>query len=147
MPRTIFDLDITDRIAKLAGNILGNAHEHYVTAILMRLGFDVAISCISSSTYDLIITAYENGVNSARQFLKTKIINCAKSINFGAIKEQNDLIIGVKKDTLDLYFVPTALLKQIRKSKSLKHLDCLKNNWDILLNWREIYLNELFKKL
>lgn len=54
---SIFDLDITGRIAKLGGNILGDAHEHYVTAILMRLGFDVAISCLSSSPYNLLITA------------------------------------------------------------------------------------------
>ncbi len=163
---SIFDLDITGRIAKLGGNILGYAHEHYVTAILMRLGFDVSVSSIRPTPYDLLITAYENGYGSAEHILKAQVKTCATSISFTAgsrggvdrfyksgVKvykygeEHNDLIIGVKKTTLDLYLVPTRFLKHFGKSKSLNQLDCLKNNWDILLNWRKEYLDNLLKEI
>ncbi len=161
MKKTIFDLDITGRISILGDNFLKYAHKHYVIAVLMRLGFDVAISRSSSSPYDLLITAYENGVNSTRQLLKTKVRNCAKSINFANSTERgkrihqsrakdyeydgehNDLIIGVKKNTLDIYLVPTRFLKHFGKSKSLNQLDSLRNNWEILLNWREEYLEKV----
>jgi len=121
---SIFDLDITGRIAKLAGNILGNAHEHYVTAILMRLGFDVSVASVSGGSYDLLITAYESGVESTEHILRAQVKTCGDSIRFiggvrsgidreykSGVKEykytekHNDLIIGVKKNTLDLYLV------------------------------------------
>lgn len=162
----IFDLDVTGRIKKLAGNILGDAHEHFVTAILMRLGFDVSVSSIRPTPYDLLITAYENGPGSAEHILKAQVKTCDKSINFTAgsrggvdrfyksgvkvykyAEKHNDLVIGVKKSTLDLYLVPTSFLKHFGKSKSLNQLASLKNNWDILLNWREKYLEEFLKDL
>ncbi len=161
---SIFDLDITGRIAKLGGNILGDAHEHYVTAILMRLGFDVSVSSIRPTPYDLLITAYADGPGSAEHILKAQVKTCDTSVSFTAgsrggvdrtyksgvkvykyTEEHNDLIVGVKKTTLDLYLVPTGFLKHFSKSKSLNKLDPLKNNWEILLNWREEYLDELLK--
>lgn len=159
---TIFDMDVTGRVKKLAGNILGDAHEHFVTAILMRLGFDVSVSSIRPTPYDLLITAYEEGTGSAEHILKAQVKTCGTSIRFiggtrggidreykSGIKEykyseaHNDLIIGVKKDTLDLYLVPTRFLKMFGKSKSLNQLEGLKNNWDILLNWRGEYLQDI----
>lgn len=163
---SIFDLDITGRIAKLGGNILGDAHEHYVTAILMRLGFDVSVASVKGGPYDLLITAYKNGLGSENVILRAQVKTCSTSISFiagirGGVdreyksgvkeykysEEHNDLIIGVKKDTLDLYWVPTRFLKHFGKSKSLNKINHLKNNWDILLNWRSSYLEELFKKI
>lgn len=144
---TIFDLDITGIVSKRGGNILDKAHEYFVIAILMKLGFDVAISRSSSSPYDLLITAYEKGMNSTRQFLKTKIKTCAKRINFDANNSQNDLIIRVVKNTLDLYLVPSMFLRDLRRSKSLNKLDCFKNNWNVLLNWRKVYLNRLLQEI
>ncbi|MEW6418172.1 MAG: group I intron-associated PD-(D/E)XK endonuclease [Nitrospirota bacterium] len=162
MPKTIFDLDITGRIAKLGGNILGDAHEHYVTAILMRLGFDVSVASVKGGPYDLLITAYKNGTDSEKVILRAQVKTCSTSISFiGGVRggvdreyksgvkeykyseEHNDLIIGVKKSTLDLYLVPTRFLKHFGKSKSLNQLDSLKNNWEILLNWREEWLEKV----
>lgn len=159
---TIFDLDVTGRIKKLAGNILGDAHEHFVTAILMRLGFDVSVASVKGTPYDLLITCYENGIGSREHIIKAQVKTCDTSIRFiggtrGGVdreyksgvkeykysEEHNDLIIGVKKDNLDIYLVPTRLLKHFGKSKSLKQLAQLKNNWEILLNWREEYLKKL----
>lgn len=163
---TIFDRDITGRIAKLGGNILGDAHEHFVTAILMRLGFDVSVASVSGGSYDLLITTYEKGVESTKHILRAQVKTCGNSLRFiGGIRsgvdreyksgvkeykyseEHNDLIIGVKRDTLDLYLVPTRLLKHFGKSKSLNQLDSLKNNWEILLNWREEYLQGVIKEI
>lgn len=163
---SIFDLDITGTVSKRSGNILGDAHEHFVTAILMRLGFDVSVSSLRPTPYDLIITAYENGLDSTEHILKAQVKTCATSISFTAgsrggvdrtyksgvkvykyAEEHNDLIIGVKKNTLDLYLVPTRFLRHFGKSKSLNQLDCLKNNWEILLNWRKDYLDELLKRI
>src|SRR3989304_6890455 len=79
---SIFDLDITGRIKKLAGNILGDAHEHFVTAILMRLGFDVSVASVKGTPYDLLITCYENGVGSPEQIIKAQVKTCDKSIGF-----------------------------------------------------------------
>ena len=163
---TIFDLDITGRVEKLAGNILGDAHEHFVTAILMRLGFNVSVASIKGTPYDLLITCYENGIGSPEHIIKAQVKTCGTSIRFiggsrggidreykSGVKEykysesHNDLIIGVKKDTLDLYLVPTRFLKKFGKSKSLNQLEGFKNNWDILLNWRVEYLNTLLRNL
>ncbi len=163
---TIFDLDITGRIVKLGGNILGDAHEHYVTAILMRLGFDVSVASVKGGLYDLLITVYKNGLDSENVILRAQVKTCSTSISFiGGVRggidreyksgvkeykyseEHNDLIIGVKKDSLDLYLVPTRFLKHFGKSKSFNKLSHLKNNWEILLNWRGEYLEEVLKKI
>jgi len=163
MPK-IFDLDVTGRIKKLAGNILGDAHEHFATAILMRLGFDVSVASVKGTPYDLLITSYENGIGSTEHIIKAQVKTCGTSIRFiggtrGGIdreykigvkeykysEEHNDLIIGVRKDILDLYLIPTRFLRQFGKSKSLKKLTRFKNNWDILLNWRDEYLESLLE--
>lgn len=163
---SIFDLDVTGRISKLGGNILGDAHEHIVTGVLMRLGFDVSVSNVMGTPYDLLITCYEDGVGSREHIIKAQVKTCGKSIRFiGGVRggidreyksgvkeykyteEHNDLVIGVNKDTLDLYLIPTRFLKYFGKSKSIGQLGFLKNNWNILLNWHEPYLSELLTKI
>lgn len=163
---TIFDLDITGRISELGGNILGDAHEYFVTAILMWLGFHVSVASVRGGPYDLLITAYEKGLRSKQFILRAQVKTCSKSVSFiGGIQagidrkyksgvkeykyseEHNDLIIGVNKFTLDLYLIPTRFVKFFGKSKSLNLLKSLKNNWEILLNWRDSYLRELFTRI
>jgi hypothetical protein len=162
----IFDLDITGRVSKLAGNILGTAHEHLVTAILMRLGFDVSVASIRGGPYDLLITGFKNGPESEEVNLKAQVKTCTKSISFIAgsragvnriyksgvktykySEKHNDLIIGVNKFNLNLYIIPTSFIKHFGNSKSIKKLDCLKNNWTILLNWRDEFLQNLFSDI
>lgn len=58
-------------------------------------------------------------------------------------EKDQDLIIGVHVDTLDLYLVPTRFISNWGKSRTIKKLQPLKNNWDILLNWNDEFLNEL----
>lgn len=165
MTNSIFDFDVTGRISRLSGNILGDAHEHFVTAILMRLGFDVSVSSVRGGSYDLLITAYESGVGTREHILRAQVKTCDKSISFiggvrggvdreykSGVKEykyslkHNDLIIGVKKNTLDLYLIPTVLIENFGKSKSLNQLEKFKNNWDILKNWNTKYLNRLLRE-
>lgn len=164
--KSVFDIDVTGRVSAKGGQILGEAHEHYATAIIMRLGFDVSVSSVKGGSYDLLITAYENGVGSKENILRAQVKTCSNSISFiggvraginreykSGVKEykysekHNDLLIGVKRDTLDLYLVPTRFVRHFGKSKSLGQLGCLKNNWDILLNWRDRYLEKLFDKI
>lgn len=167
----LFDLNVTQtEDAKFSSN-LGTAHEFFVTGILMRLGFDVSISSVKGGPYDLLITVYKNGPKSKQDTIKAQAKTCTNSIRFiGGIRggmdrsyksevkqlvdksykyteKDNDLIIGVQKFTLDLYLIPTRFLKHFGKSKSIAHLACLKNNWDILLNWRDKYLDDLFSKI
>lgn len=159
----------TDK-GKFSSN-LGTAHEFYVASILMRLGFDVSISSMAGVPYDLIVSAYEKGRGSRTKLLRAQVKTARGSMGFvGGIRggadrayastekelvekkykyseEHNDLVVGVQIDTLDIYLVPTRFLKKFGESKSLKLLSLFKNNWDILLNWNDKYLNSLSKKL
>lgn len=169
----ILDLNVTKtEKAKFSSN-LGTAHEFLVTGILMRLGFDVSVSSVKGGPYDLLVTVYYNGPGSNRRVIRAQTKTCTEggSIKFtGGIRggvdrdyrsgtkqlvdksykyseEDNDLIIGVDKKSLDLYLIPTRFLKSFGKSKSIKKLAVLKNNWSLLLNWRDDFLEELFEEL
>ena len=57
--------------------------------------------------------------------------------------KHNDLIIGFNQDTFDLYLLPTRYIKKWGTSKAISKLEPLKNNWDILLNWNDVFLSKL----
>lgn len=163
---SITDIDITGRVKKLGGNILGEAHENFVTAILMRLGFDVAKVNLRAAPFDILITAYKNGLESEEVLLKAQVKTCKGSMPFtgggrGGIdrkyisgvktymysEKHHDLLIGVNRRTLDVYLLPTRFIQHFKtRSKSLKQLAFLKNNWEILLNWRDEYLEGLRRR-
>ena len=54
-----------------------------------------------------------------------------------------DLLIGVDKFKLDLYLIPSICLDKFGSSASLKSIYFLKNNWDILINWNNEYLENI----
>lgn len=117
--------------------------------------------------YDLLVMGYETS-NGKRIPLRVQVRTISKG---GGIKliggvragvdrsyksgvkeykyttKHSDLIIGVQVQTLDLYLVPTRFTQALGKSKAASTLQPLKNNWDVLLNWREDFLNELEQKL
>ncbi len=62
-------------------------------------------------------------------------------------EKHNDLIIGIHKQTLDLYIVPTRFTFNWGKSVSIAHLDLLKWRFDLLLNWRDDYLEQVYREL
>lgn len=149
----------------------GTAHEFYVAGILMRLGFDVSVSSMAGVPYDLIVSAFEKGPSSRTKLLRVQVKTAKDSVSFiGGVRggadraytstekelvekkykyseEHNDLITGVQLETLDIYLIPTKFLKKFGESKSIKLLSPLKNNWDILLNWNDKYLDFLAKKI
>lgn len=152
---------------KFASN-LGTAHEFLVTSILMRLGFDVSVSSVKGGPYDLLITVFEDGPNSAPEIIRAAVKTASKggAIRFTAgvcaginrmyipgvkkykyTPEHNDLIIGVERHSLDLYLVPTRFLEMFGDSRSISLLKVLRNNWDILLHWNDDFLSELEEQL
>mgnify|MGYP005843951147 CR=1 FL=1 len=151
---------------KFASN-LGTAHEFLVTAILMRLGFDVSVSSVRGGPYDLLVTVFQNGPASSQCIIRAAVRTASVMGNIRFIggvhagknrvyipgvkaykytEHHNDLVIGVDRDSLDLYLIPTRFLQHFGKSKSLHQLDALRNNWDILLNWNDQFLGELAKQ-
>lgn len=169
----IFDLNVTKiEKGKFSSN-LGTAHEFLVTGLLMRLGFDVSVSSVKGGPFDLLITAYNNKEKTKKSIIKAQVktISSGGSIKFiGGVRggkdraftsttkqlidksykyseELNDLIIGVDPKTCDLYLIPTKFLKGFGKSKSKNKITVLKNNWDLLLNWREQYLTSLYERV
>lgn len=169
---SIKDLDVTGLVKEKSGNILGNAHEHFVAAVMMRLGFEISLSEISASVYDCIIGVFSQPPNNSdnigkmkKTFIKAQIKTAKDSIRltgggragvdriyntedtdnkiYKYTSEMVDLIIGVDKKTLDLYILPTVFTKQWGKSKTLSKIQPVKNNWSILLNWNEKYLNKI----
>ena len=144
--------------------LLGEAHEFIATGILMRLGFGVSVVSVRGGSYDLIIPAYENfSLDPAKiVFLRAQIKTMKQSLSFIAgiragvnrtykagVKEykytekHNDLIIGVDESLLNLYLVPTRHIQKWGGSKSKTKLQGYKNNWDIILNWNDTFLEKL----
>lgn len=167
----ISDLNITKAESGKFSSNLGTAHEHLVTGILMRLGFDVSVSSVKGEAYDLLITAYETGPGSKEHIIKAQVKTARKSIGFvGGVRagrdraykstekklvdksykyteKHSDLIIGVDVESMDLYLIPTRIIKRFGKSKSLSKLALLKNYWNLLLNWSEDHLKTLEKRV
>ncbi len=161
------DLNITRKDKAAFAANLGDAHEFIVTGILIRLGFDVGVMQVKGVAYDLWLLAYErpNGKKVSLR-VQIKTISEGGSIRFvggsrGGIDriykpkvkeykyttEHSDLIIGIDKNTFDLYLIPTRFIEKWGNSKSVGKMQPLKNNWDILLNWNETFLNKLESSL
>ena len=165
--RKVTDLNITGKNPSAFAALLGDAHESIVTGILIRLGFDVGTMQVKGVAYDLWLLAYEkpNG-NKVSLRVQIKTVSEGGSIKFtggsrGGVDriyipkvkqykyttEHNDLIIGVDKNTFDLYLVPTRFIGKWGNSESVRKLQALKNNWDILLNWNDTFLTRLESSL
>jgi len=142
---------------------LGEAHEYIVVGILTRLGFEVSTTALSGGAYDLVVKALETpGGNPVFLRCQIKTASPGGSIGFmGGVRagvdreyisgvkeykyttEHNDLIIGIDRESLDLYLIPTSLTEDWGRSKSIRRLGKLKNRWDIFLNWNDGYLEKL----
>lgn len=161
----ITDLNITGRLKGKYEAVLGDAHQFIVAGILMRLGFIVSLVALKGEPFDLIVYAFEKPGGKVIP-LRCQVRASHKSLKFTAgtrggvdriykpdIKkykyttEHNDLLIGVNVDTLDLYLVPTKFIANWGESRAFSKLEPLKNNWEILLNWNEEYLEKLYRKL
>jgi hypothetical protein len=163
----ITDMNVTNLDPSKHDALLGDAHELLVAGILTRLGFEVGLLAAKGAPYDIWIIAYSDPKKTQRVPLRVQIKTAGTgSVRFVAgtrggidrkyisgVKEykysvrDNDLIIGVDKDTLDLYLIPTRFISKWGKTKSLKKLQILKNKWELLLNWNDKYLNDLEKEL
>jgi hypothetical protein len=159
----ITDLNLTGKVTGKFAAILGDAHELIVTGLLIRLGFDVGVMQVKGVPYDLWIFAYETPNGKSKPLrVQVKTISEGGSVKFtggsrGGVDrvyipkikeykyttEHSDLIIGVDKDTLDLYLIPTEFIAKWGTSRSISKLRPLKNNWNILLNWNDKFLRDL----
>ena len=161
--RHITDIDITGKVALKSGSVLGAAHEHLVTGILMRLGFDVSVSSMTTAHYDLLIGALTDGRGSDEQLIKAQVKTCKGNsldltggsrggkdrITIPGVKdykytpEHCDLMVGVDKESLDIYLFPVRFAERYGKSVSVRKIAIVRNNWDILLHWNNVYLQRL----
>jgi hypothetical protein len=161
--RKITDLNITGKDPAAFAANLGDAHEFIVTGVLIRLGFDVGVMQVKGVAYDLWLLAYEKPDGKKVSLrVQIKTISEGGSIRFiggsrggidriykPKVKEykyttaHSDLIIGIDKDTFDLYLVPTQFIEKWGSSRSIGKMQSLKNNWDILLNWNDGFLSKL----
>jgi hypothetical protein len=161
----INDLDITGLIKEKSGAPLGDAHELFVRAIMARLGLEVGKADLSGSAYDVVLVGMEK-IRGKKIFLKVQVKTISNSLTLiGGTRggkdreyisdvkvykyspENTDLIFGVDKITLDIYVVPTVFLNLWGNSISKNKIQDLKNNWEILVNWNEGYLEKLKKKI
>jgi len=167
-PKFLYLLNITQRNKGAFAALLGEAHQYLVTGILMRLGFLVSVITVRGGTYDLIIPAYEDFAKDKEKtvLIRAQVRTIKESLRFiGGVRagvnriylpevkgykytpKHNDLIIGVDKATLDIYLVPTRYIGRWGKSVSKRKLQALKNNFEILLNWNDVFLAQLENEL
>ena len=159
----IFDIDITGLIKAKSGAPLGDAHELFVRAIMIRLGLEAGKADLSGSAYDVIVVG-RSKPDGEKKFLRVQVKTITTSLIFtagvrGGIDREYksdvkaykyststaDLIFGVDRDELSIYIVPTMLLDLWGQSISKNKIKVLKNNWNILLNWNKEYLMDLKK--
>lgn len=149
--------------------MLGEAHQHIIAGLLLRAGFAVAAAPVRTGAYDLIITAYRDRTNQPQEhvLLRTQCRTILKSLKLiGGVRggvdrqylrpspkeykyteEHNDLIIGIHKETLDLYIIPTRFTHQWGKSVAVSRIAPLQWRFDLLLNWRDDYLQHVYQEL
>ena len=166
----ILDLDATGLISQKSGNPLGDAHELIARGVLMRLGFTVGSIDLSSGASDLFLEVYHNHANDPTD---TELIGVqVKTISDTSLpltaggrggvdreyksdvkvyKYTSDhigLILGIKKDSLDFYLLPSRFLEYYRSSVSVNKIEVVKNNYQVLLNWNDHYMdNEIAPNL
>ncbi len=146
--------------------LLGEAHQHIIAGLLMRAGFFVAAAPVRTEPYDLIVIAYRDHKNrpDEKVLLRTqcRTVSKGKSLHLvGGVRagidrdyrhpspkeykyteEHNDLIVAIDEDDFSLYIVPTRLTKGWGKSVSIHKLELFRNRFDLLLNWRDEYLEQ-----
>jgi hypothetical protein len=162
----LHDLNQTNMNSSLFAATLGDAHEHIVLGLLIRAGFEVAKIDVTSTPYDLIVGGYTNPTKENKKFLRiqVKTIRTSLTLKGGSragqdrtyksdvktykyTTDHNDIMIGIDRDNLDLYIVPTLITYKWNSSISKSKLQIFKNNWDIFLNWNETYLKKLKAKV
>jgi len=160
-------MNITGRDPSAFAADLGMASEFIVTGILIRLGFDVGVMQVTRVPYDLWLRAFEvPGGNEVSLRVQVKTLSKSGSIKLiggtragvdrvykSGVKtykytiEHSDLMIGFDRYTFDLYLIPTRFAAKWGKSKSVKKLQPLRNNWNVLLNWNDTFLSNLENQL
>lgn len=163
----ITDLNVTGLNPSKHAALLGDAHELMVAGLLCRLGFEVGLLAAKGGAYDLWVIASQDNSHKIQPLrVQVRTVSSGGGIRFtgggrGGVdriylsdvkvykytEKDNDLIIGVKADTLDLYLLPTRYISAWGKSRSVNQLQPLKNNWEILLNWNDQFLTALESKL
>ncbi len=117
----LLDIDITGLIKKKSGAQLGDAHELFVRAIMMRLGLEAGKADLSGSAYDVVIVGMER-IDGKKKFLRVQVKTVGTSLTLtgggrGGVDreyvsdvkvykyspEDTDLIFGVDRDKLDIY--------------------------------------------
>ena len=135
------DIDVTGKVSGKSGSVLGAAHEHLVTGLLMRLGFDVSVCSVTTANYDLLVQAFINGPESPERLLKAQVKTCQGSlgltgggrggvdrITISGVKTYKytenhcDLMIGVSRNDFDLYLFPIRFAYLYKTSVSLKKI-------------------------
>lgn len=133
--------------------ISGFAHEHIAVGILMKRYGNVSLVDLPLSPYDIVIV-YKR--DQKEDIVRAQVKTAHSEILFtggtragadrkykSGIKtytqstETCDVVIGLHPydDSYDLYFVPTILIEKLgQKSISLKKIDGLKNNYEMLDN-------------
>lgn len=134
-------------------SIDGFAHEHIVAGILMKKYQNVSLVDLPLSPYDIIIVFKKE--NGKEEIIRAQVKTAKTNISFtggtrggvdreykSGVKEYtqspitSDIVIGYKplgENSFELYFVPTILISIWEtKSKSLRLLEKLKNNYEFL---------------
>jgi len=134
-------------------SIDGFAHEHIVCGILMKRYQNVSLVDLPLSPYDIIIVMKKD--SDEEEIIRAQVQTAKTSVSFtggtrGGVDREyksgvktyiqstktSDVVIGYKpidEDHFELYFVPTFLIEEWgNKSKSLKIIAPLKNNYEIL---------------
>jgi hypothetical protein len=131
--------------------INGFAHEHIVAGILMKRYGNVSLVDLPLSPYDIVIV-YKKG--QSEDIVRAQVKTAKHSVPFtgggrGGVDRKYvsgvktytqstskcDVVIGLHPydDSYDLYFVPTILIEKLgQHSISLKKIDALKNNYEML---------------
>lgn len=139
----------------LQASVDGFAHEHIVAGILMKRYQNVSLVDLPLSPYDIIIVFKQP--NEKEDIIRAQVKTATNAVSFiggtrggvdrvylSGIKEYkqstrtSDVVIGLHPrgiDSFDLYFVPTLVIEQLaQKSISLRKIEALKNNYEILEN-------------
>lgn len=136
--------------------ISGFAHEHITAGILMKRFGNVSLVDLPLSPYDIVIV---KKVEGGEDIIRAQVKTAQDSISFmggsrgGADRiylsdvktytqstETCDVVIGLHphNDSYDLYFVPAILIEELKQgSISLRKIESLKNNYEILENCKD----------
>lgn len=162
----LLDVNVTHLDKGKSAANLGDAHEHIVAGILIRLGFDVGIIDVHGTPYDLMVVGFTKSTKDTQTVLRAQVKTADGSVTFvggsrGGVDREyksgvktykyttahSDLILGIDKATLDVYVIPTRFIAKWGGSRATSKMQLLKNNWDILMNWNDEYLSELDRRV